>query len=168
MYVGRFEGIEESVHALGGGRLGGRSWGAVAWLRSWEALVSHLPPDPSFPLLISYHLLIHLNISIMTDRAKHTPPPTPSTQPPWMMTPPRSAEKLMRALSIDPVTLDDIPTTTADDDSDYFTYLQQITSPTYRDPPLLSAPPRQKPLFLDDDEDDDIQMGTDNRMVGLT
>ena len=112
---------------------------------------------------------IYLYISIMTDIAKHTPPPTPSTQPPWMMTPPRSAEKLMRALSIDPFTSNDTPTTTNnnnDDGADYFTYLQRITCPSYRDPPLPSGPPPDpEPLFIEDEEDDDIQMGTDNRMV---
>jgi hypothetical protein len=109
-----------------------------------DALVSHLyTPHLNHlsPSLIP--LIIYSYTSNMDDRAKHTPPPTPSTQPPWMLTPPRSAEKLMRALSIDPVTSDDIPTTTADDDPDYFIYLQQITSPTYRDPPLPSAPSRQ-------------------------
>jgi hypothetical protein len=89
-----------------------------------------------------------------------------------MLTPPRSAEKLMRALSIDPFTSNDEARTSIvsdyDNEPDYFTYLQQITGSTYRDPPLPSAPPRQTPLFLNDEEDDDIQMGTDNRMVGPT
>jgi len=89
-----------------------------------------------------------------------------------MLTPPRSAEKLMRALSIDPFTSNDNTRTSTvsdyDNEPDYFTHLQQITSPTYRDPPLPSAPPRQEPLFLDNDDDDDIEMGTDNRMVGRT
>ena len=88
-----------------------------------------------------------------------------------MLTPPRSAEKLMRALSIDPFTSNDdtrISIVSDHNAPDFFTHLQLVTSPTYRDPPLPSAPPRQEPLFLDDEEDDDIQIGTDNRMVGLT
>ena len=131
---------------------------------------------PASHLLISntHHsssFTIYLYISIMTDRGKHTPPPTPSTQPPWMMTPPRSAEKLMRALSIDPFTSSDTPatptTTRNDDGPEYLTYLQRITSPTYRDPPLPSGSRSDPdPLFIEDDEEDDIQMGTDNRMVG--
>jgi len=91
------------------------------------------------------------------------------------MTPPHSAERLMRALSIDPFTSSDTRTTTTttrndnDDGPEYLTYLQRITSPSYRDPPLPSGPrPDPEPLFIEDEEDDDIQMGTDNRMVGLT
>lgn len=104
----------------------------------------------------------------MNDRTKHTPPP--AIQPPWMLTPPRSAEKLMRALSIDPCN----PTITVNaDDADrytYLTYLERITSPSYRDLPLPSGPrPRPEALFIEDEEeDDDIQIGTDNRMVGPT
>jgi hypothetical protein len=137
-----------------------------------EVLVSQFLPSPLDPnqlLITFYHLLI---LIIMTERSRCTPPPPPTTQPPWMLTPPRSAEKLMRALSIDPFTSNDEARTNIVGDyrneADYFIYLQQITSPTYRDPPLPSAPPRQAPLFLDDDEDDDIQIGTDNRMVGPT
>jgi hypothetical protein len=87
-----------------------------------------------------------------------------------MLTPPRSAEKLMRALSIDPLTSKDLPATALQNKIDYtyLTYLEQISARSYRDPPLPSAPSRQEPLFLDDEEEDDIQMGTDNRMVGLT
>jgi len=131
--------------------------------------------QPTRSSLISFRVLItiiYLYISIMTDRAKHTPPPTPSTQPPWMMTPPRSAEKLMRALSIDPFTSNDARTTTTttrndnDDGPGYLTYLRRITSPSYRDPALPSGPrPDPEPLFIEDEEEDDIQMGTDNRMV---
>jgi hypothetical protein len=131
-----------------------------------------IPPfslNPNQLLITFHHLLI---LIIMTERPRCTPPPPPSTQPPWMLTPPRSAEKLMRALSIDPFTSNDEARTSMVSDYDngpeYLTYLQEITSPTYRDPPLPLAPPRQEPLFLDDEDDDDIQMGTDNRMVSPT
>ena len=84
-----------------------------------------------------------------------------------MLTPPRSAEKLMRALSIDPLTSKNLPATALNNEIDYtyLAYLEQISDASYRDPPLPSAPPRQEPLFLDDD--DDIQIGTDNRMVSV-
>ena len=87
------------------------------------------------------------------------------------MTPPRSAEKLMRALSIDPFTSNDHPTTTFHESANYtyLNYLESINSPSYRDPPLPSGSrPDPEPLSIEDEDDDDLQMGTDNRMVGLT
>ena len=51
----------------------------------------------------------------------------------------------------------------------YFTYLAEITSFSYRDPSIPSALlPKNEPLFLDDEDiDDDIQIGFDNRMVSV-
>jgi hypothetical protein len=88
-----------------------------------------------------------------------------------MLTPPRSAEKLMRALSIDPFTSIDLPTTTFHGGANYtyLNYLESINSPSYRDPPLPSGSrPDPESLFIEDEDDDDIQIGTDNRMVGPT
>jgi hypothetical protein len=89
-----------------------------------------------------------------------------------MLTPPRSAEKLMRELSIDPVDPTNAPAAALDYEtrSDYFTYLDHIISASYRDPPVPSAPlvppkDQNEPLFLGDEEEDDIQIGDDNRMV---
>jgi hypothetical protein len=136
----------------------------VSQLHSSQSLISITHLNHSSPSLSphSIYSYIFIFISIMNDIAKHTPPP--ATQPPWMLTPPRSTEKLMRALSIDPYTSTDNRTITNDSDNDYFTYLERITNPTYRDPPLPSALPRQEPLFLDE-EDEDIHVGFDNRMA---
>ena len=71
----------------------------------------------------------------------------------------------MRVLSIDPHPTTDVQTSNAD----YLTYLASISNSAYQDPPLPSgSPPKPEPIFIEDKEDDDIQIGTDNRMVGLT
>jgi len=104
----------------------------------------------------------------MTDKAQCASPPSTPTQPPWMLTPPRSAEKLLRALSIDPCGSNGTVAIPHNDkvDSPYMAYLRKISSAAYRDPPLPSgSPPKPEPLFIEDEEDDDIQIGTDNRMV---
>jgi len=87
--------------------------------------------------------------------------------PGWLPTPPPSAERLLRALSIHPTPFDDDI-----DQPTYFDYLERVMSPSYRDPPLPSYPNRPTPgpsekeaLFLPDDESDDVEIIPDNRLV---
>ena len=129
----------------------------------------HLKPPPrihsphSSVIIYSY-----ISITNMTDKAQCASPPSTPTQPPWMLTPPRSAEKLLRALSIDPCGSNGTVAIPHNDkvDSPYMAYLRKISSAAYRDPPLPSgSPPKPEPLFIEDEEEDDIQIGTDNRMV---
>ena len=104
----------------------------------------------------------------MSDK-KTTPPPLHTTRPPWMLTPPSSAEKLSRTRSFDHIEPAN-PTTESNNEPgySYFDHLHLITQPSYRDPPITStSSPINGPLFLDSEEDD-IQMGTDNRLVGFS
>jgi len=104
----------------------------------------------------------------MSDK-KATPPPLHTTRPPWMLTPPPSVEKLSRAVSDDPFKPPN-PTTPSENEPgcSYFDHLHLITQPSYRDPPITStSSPINGPLFLDSEEDD-IQMGTDNRLVSFS
>jgi hypothetical protein len=121
----------------------------------------------------SFSSITHID---MTDKIP-TPPPHPEPRPPWMLTPPPSAEKLVRALLIDPPnkihnissrsTVEPFYTLVYEPRAKYLAYLEHIISPSYRDPPFPSSRPRQEPLFLVDQDDDDIQIGSDNRMASL-
>ena len=138
-------------------------------MATFSSAIHSKPPRRTQPYHSSFIIYSYISITNMTDKDKYTSSPSTPTQPPWLLTPPRSAERLMRTLSIDPCGSSGPIATSHDNRSErtYLAYLERIKSPSYQDPPLPCAPPKAEPLFLTDDieDDDDIQIGTDNRMV---
>lgn len=133
----------------------------VAWI-----LYSSRQPTPYIPIPKSFvHHILSSSINMNEEQPRASTPKRAT--PGWLPTPPPSAERLLRALSIHPTTPVD-----KDDQPTYFDYLEHVISPLYQDPPLLSTPTRPAPgpsekeaLFLPDDESDDVEIMPDNRLV---